>query len=266
MVVVKSAGNNGDGITCFGNAANVITVGATDYEGNLASYSSKNTDKMAATKPTLVAYGMPHIPKETIWFHGNGNMGTSFAAPFVTGTVAIMMNKKPSLKLFPEMVHSLLTANTSTANYTTAPKNANGFLSGVGAGMLNVGKVLDNLDNTLMFSSHNNASGDFAGGMTAEPERDLPYNILRVSIFWYANSYYNKVDGFPIITNFEARVYIGGNLIASAQSHGQNYIIFEEIIYKSQLLSGNPLVKVYYISGGEEGIIDVGSAAYVWLM
>lgn len=102
MVVVKSAGNNGDGITCFGNAANVITVGATDYEGNLASYSSKNTDKMAATKPTLVAYGMPHIPKETIWFHGNGNMGTSFAAPFVTGTVAIMMNKKPSLKLFPE--------------------------------------------------------------------------------------------------------------------------------------------------------------------
>jgi len=136
VVVVKSAGNNGDGITCFGNAANVITVGATDYEGNLASYSSKNTDKMAATKPTLVAYGMPHIPKETIWFHGNGNMGTSFAAPFVTGTVAIMMNKKPSLKLFPEMVHSLLNANTSTANYTTAPKNANGFLSGVGAGML----------------------------------------------------------------------------------------------------------------------------------
>lgn len=266
VVVVKSAGNNGDGITCFGNAANVITVGATDYEGNLASYSSKNTDKMAATKPTLVANGMPHIPKETIWFHGNGNTGTSFAAPFVTGTVAIMMNKKPSLKLFPEMVHSLLTANTSTANYTTVPKNANGFLSGVGAGMLNVGKVLDNLDNTLMFSSHNNASGDFAGGMTAEPERDLPYNILRVSVFWYANSYYNKVDGFPIITNFEARVYIGGNLIASAQSHGQNYIIFEEIIYKSQLLSGNPLVQVYYISGGEDGIIDVGSAAYVWLM
>lgn len=102
--------------------------------------------------------------------------------------------------------------------------------------------------------------------MTAESERDLPYNILRVSIFWYANSYYNKVNGFPIITNFEARVYIGENLIASAQSHGQNYIIFEEIIYKSQLLSGNPLVQVYYISGGEEGIIAVGSAAYVWLM
>ena len=26
------------------------------------------------------------------------------------------------------------------------------------------------------------------------------------------------------------------------------------------------LRKVYYISGGEDGIIDVGSAAYVWLM
>ena len=50
----------------------------------------------------------------------------------VTGTVALMMEKRPNLMIYPELVMTILTANADNmSNYTE--KNTDGFNDKVGA-------------------------------------------------------------------------------------------------------------------------------------
>jgi hypothetical protein len=124
--IVKSAGNEGGpcgsgtgNVTSPGLAYNVITVGNFDdrntssWSGDVMSSCSSWKDPTSAhgdrEKPEIAAPGTNFTSTSTAspWIGGIGS-GTSYAAPMVTGTAALMMQRNTSLQLWPEAVKAIL--------------------------------------------------------------------------------------------------------------------------------------------------------------
>ena len=149
--VVFSAGNTGAGngsLNPYAAAPWVVSVGATDEKGNLASFSSRGIFGSAQFSPTLVAPGvnvvsLRNIGTETGTLGVSGNdttrlttselpyyttaSGTSFTAPQVSGTIALMLEANPNLT--PPQIKEILQRSA-----TPLPLN---YRHEVGAGMLN---------------------------------------------------------------------------------------------------------------------------------
>jgi serine protease AprX len=150
--VVFSAGNNGPGLDTlnpYAMAPWVISVGATDEDGRLANFSSRGSFAKLSG-PSLVAPGVNVVSLRATGVNVNsllglgllGNLnqlslsdqvnytvgsGTSFSAPQVAGTIALMLDVNPSLT--PAQIRDILqrTATPMTEYYRYE----------VGAGMLN---------------------------------------------------------------------------------------------------------------------------------
>lgn len=105
ILVVCSSGNDGDKdwryISAPADGINVLTVGAVDLEGNIASFSSVGPTADGRIKPDVVAAGVgvayanPYIFMPETVLKGNG---TSFSGPLVAGAVASLwgVNRKLS--------------------------------------------------------------------------------------------------------------------------------------------------------------------------
>lgn len=118
MAIVKSAGNRGPdpaSMTSPADAKGVITVGATDKNGNVVEdYSSRGPIGGEDRGPHVMAPGgTPGILEITGCLptggFGNAGVGTSFAAPHVTGLVALLLQGQPHLS--PEEVRQCLVEN-----------------------------------------------------------------------------------------------------------------------------------------------------------
>ena len=149
--VVFSAGNSGPGngtLNPYAAAPWVVSVGATDEHGRLASFSSRGYFGDALQHPTLVAPGVNIIslrsPTGVTGISGVGGAdtarlsltevpfyttasGTSFSAPQAAAAIALMLEADPSLK--PADVKDILSGTA-----TPAPKY---FYHEAGAGVLN---------------------------------------------------------------------------------------------------------------------------------
>ncbi|HZH91024.1 MAG TPA: S8 family serine peptidase [Pyrinomonadaceae bacterium] len=150
--VVFSAGNTGAGwhtLNPYSVAPWVVSVGATDFRGRLASFSSRGSFASQLFRPTLVAPGVRVVSLrssglsvtgvEGAGFNGDtdiapGNLpfyttasGTSFSAPQVAGAIALMLEANPALS--PAEVRDIL--------QRTATPLAGHYAHEVGAGMLN---------------------------------------------------------------------------------------------------------------------------------
>lgn len=152
--VVFSAGNTGPGaqtLNPYAVAPWVVSVGATDTQGRLASFSSRGDFGSALFRPTLVAPGVNVV---SVRGSGIANVtgaeglagadakrlssselpnyttanGTSFSAPQVAGAIALMLEANPSLT--PAEVREIL--------QLTATPLAPYYTHETGAGMLNV--------------------------------------------------------------------------------------------------------------------------------
>jgi serine protease AprX len=148
--VVFSAGNSGPGLRTLNPYAAtpwVISVGATDYKGRLASFSSRGAFDGLASHPTLVAPAVNVISLRSsgvsvvgtsgisssrrlsaaeLPYYTSGS-GTSFSAPQAAGTIALMLEANPGLT--PAQVRDILRR--------TATPLAPYYRHEVGAGMLN---------------------------------------------------------------------------------------------------------------------------------
>lgn len=100
MILVVSAGNAGAGswkkISTPADADNILAVGAVDYEGQLASYSSVGNTADGRIKPDVVAMGYLSAIMSSNGVLVRGN-GTSFASPLVCGLTACLWQACPQL-------------------------------------------------------------------------------------------------------------------------------------------------------------------------
>ncbi|HZS46310.1 MAG TPA: S8 family serine peptidase [Blastocatellia bacterium] len=149
--VVFSAGNSGPGdgtSNPYAVAPWVISVGATDQNSHLASFSSRGSFGSSLFKPTIVAPGTSLIGLRALGITGVEGLlgsdlsrlslgdllryttgsGTSFSAPQVAATVALMLEANPNLQ--PAQIRDIL--------QNTATPLPNYYQHQVGAGMLNV--------------------------------------------------------------------------------------------------------------------------------
>jgi serine protease AprX len=151
--VVFSAGNNGPGahtLNPYAAAPWVVSVGATDTQGRLASFSSRGDIGNPLLHPSLVAPGVSvvslrgsgvsnvtgieglagtdvqRLSATELPYYTTAN-GTSFSAPQVAGTIALMLEANPNLT--PAEVKDIL--------QRTATPLPPYFNYEVGSGMLN---------------------------------------------------------------------------------------------------------------------------------
>ena len=150
--VVFSAGNNGSGsdsLNPYSVAPWVISTGATDDQGKLASFSSRGEFGSPLFRPTLVAPGVntvslrastiaavtsidgllandAQLSSSELPYYTSGS-GTSFSAPQVAGVIALMLEANPQLG--PAQIRDIL-QRTATPLPPYYPYE-------VGAGMLN---------------------------------------------------------------------------------------------------------------------------------
>lgn len=159
-IIVVAAGNGHEnaGFVSPGNCANVITVGATDFAGNRASYSNygDSIDLMAPGGDTSVDLNNDNYVdgvlslwkndvsgKYTTYFY----QGTSMASPHVAGVASLMKAIKPSITQT-----EVLTALSSTARPLTASQcSSEGLVlsaTDCGAGLIDAQAALEAIDLT----------------------------------------------------------------------------------------------------------------------
>ncbi len=98
ILVVNSAGNEGNKLWKYiiapADADSILAVGATDYSGAIATFSSIGPTPDNRFKPDIVAMGLGVTYQSYDGFIKHGN-GTSYAAPIITGLTACLWQAYP---------------------------------------------------------------------------------------------------------------------------------------------------------------------------
>ncbi|MBV6441351.1 MAG: hypothetical protein EPGJADBJ_03035 [Saprospiraceae bacterium] len=126
MIICNSAGNEGEGswryIGVPADAPGLIAVGAVDYEGKRASFSSFGPTPDGRIKPDLVAPGDQVVTAGGLGVQLGLSSGTSLASPMLAGGLAALWSA------FPEKTAGeILDAVFAAADQSESPDNERGF-------------------------------------------------------------------------------------------------------------------------------------------
>lgn len=215
-------------VTSPGLAYNAITVGGLsctlgffDYDLEYDNGSCYQTTENRI-KPEISAIYTVKIPNIS-----GEKSGTSFAAPQVTASLAMLFQKYPSLAVSPFDTKAIL---MSSANETKNYSNISGsnFDPKVGAGCLSLEDLLDFENETYAIVYPN---PDFFTpnciGMTFSLKKN---DILQAGASWPANvKEYLNIS--PYITNYDIKVYNSNQTVVYESSLG-DYSNSEFLRYK----------------------------------
>lgn len=181
---IKSAGNNGPStqpnISAPGCGMNVITVGSISKNQKVSYFSSWYTSNNYLYKPDMVAPGerISNIPNLS-----GSNSGTSFAAPMVTGVVALLMEEFPALKTNPSLVKAALQNGCNEL-----PSQTNYFDQQCGYGLVNYQNARAYLNNS-QYTTFNIPSSGVNGNIVASRNVTIPANAkIDINATWTINS------------------------------------------------------------------------------
>lgn len=126
IVVTSAAGNNGDGVTTItapGDADSILTIGAVNSAGYVASFSSRGPTADGRIKPEICTLGSGTWCATSSGTDTYGtSFGTSAATPIAAGLAAILVEARPYL-LPMEIREALM----NTASNRAAPNNDIGW-------------------------------------------------------------------------------------------------------------------------------------------
>lgn len=135
IVVVNSAGNGGPfpgTITAPADAFEIISCGAVDVFGTIASFSSRGPTADGRIKPEVCARGASTYVSTYYSDSSYGpRNGTSFSAPLVAGAVCLLIQARPNFT--PQMIRQAL---LETADNALTPNNTYGW------GIINVDSAI----------------------------------------------------------------------------------------------------------------------------
>lgn len=288
--VVFSAGNSGPGLHTlnpYAVAPWVVSVGATDTTGHLASFSSRGDFASALFHPTLVAPGVnvvslrgsgitnvtgaegvvlgtdrSRLSASELPYYTTSN-GTSFSAPQVAGTIALLLEANPNLT--PAQVKDIL--------QRTATPLPPYYEHEVGSGMLNahaavlqasfndrsIGTWRGTLDRGQVRFTNDPAqtfSGPIQPGTPSAAPLNIPANVLlaAVQISWGPLSSTNdlglKVYDPTGTLNSESNLVNGPGLTSKREGVTMN----------------NPVAGTWQIGVANTWAVGTGSQEYVGLL
>lgn len=223
IIMVAAAGNGlelvsqGGKVTLPAASANVIAVGSCNVDNYVSSFSSCNTLKKINSKPEIIAMGS----SRDVGGYGAAT-GTSYSAPAVTGTIALLLESNPSLNM--KQIVTLLTATAdenvlcvstveqyssstnSTYQGTITVYNSYDTTTGLyhrsGAGRLDIAKAIAGLSYFNSSSSFNNynisstgryllGTKDIGEGETVSVSVAMP---RKATTYWLFGTKYRSED------------------------------------------------------------------------
>jgi len=118
ILVVNSAGNSGGNswqyITSPADGDSVFTIGAVDYDGNIAYFSSRGLPDDPRVKPNVCAVGSGTVVANPNTDDITHSSGTSFSSPTIAGMTACLWQALQELN--NKEIMELIEASSSQAN------------------------------------------------------------------------------------------------------------------------------------------------------
>jgi hypothetical protein len=252
--IVTAAGNRGFGDRLLVNPAlayNAITVGSFDDQHNptwadvisgFSSYKNPTTPHGDREKPEVAAPGssINSTITSTPWT-GNIGSGTSYAAPMVTGSAGLLIQRKPLLAIWPETLKAILMA---TAKNNVDTNFSFPFTPGVdtkdGAG----GIAIDRADDIAHGVNGNSGSQPYncaAPNLVNVATMALTSGVrTRVVTTWHQNPGYTSYSSQPSADLDLNIIGPGGALVAGSGSWDNNF----EIVEFTPTVTGNYTIQV----------------------
>ena len=228
VTIVGSAGNRGAGddlITSPKIGYNVITVGSVDNSGELSDFSSWE-ENFGISKPNLVAPGedfsIPNL--------GNVGSGTSYSSPMVTGTIALLMDKKSLLMLYPEAINAIISSSTAPLEYDDF--DTSGLEETIGTGMLDIEAALAATGTAHTTTNSSNHIGSY---IFTKSVYLYAGQRIRIAAVQLVNSDQSTT---PLVTNYDLFLVKSGLTVDSAQSTYNNIEFIDYVV---------PVTGYYYI-------------------
>lgn len=205
---VKSAGNNGltnAYVTAPGCAMNAITVGSMNFSHNVRADSSWSVANAFLLKPDVVAPGGRLWDIPNLSNGNNGHSGTSYAAPMVVGTIALLMEEFPVLKTNPALVKSVLHLGAESL-----PSQASYFDQQAGFGLVNYQNMRRCLQNANYANFNISTTAD-AGTIVMSKNVTIPYldgiKVNANSIINSSTTASSDTTATPTYTDYSIKIY-----------------------------------------------------------
>ena len=118
ILVVNSAGNSGGSsweyITCPADGDSVFTIGAVNYNADIAYFSSRGLPSDPRVKPNVCAVGSGTVVADPYYDGISSSSGTSFSSPTIAGMTACLW--QANIELNNKQIMELIESSSSQFN------------------------------------------------------------------------------------------------------------------------------------------------------